>query len=289
MIALAGGCQWGGGPGPGPAGKVIDAGKPDAAPKKDGAVTKDSPMTADAPPDMAVIDTPQQSTAHLLLTELCVIPDGSEFIEVYNPTGHAVDLSKYYLSNHGSYFTLPLAAPALPLAHFIVKFPDNASIKDGEVITVATQGAVPYMTTYGAAPTYSITDGTMMNIVVNNTPRLTDGGASVILFEWDGVKGTVHDVDMMVVGVPSNTNVLVDKSGVTQNGATYAADANTIAAQPSAPGIGQSTKRVKREDNNETQAGVGNGITGHDETSENTAVTWDSSFSAPTPGVVPAL
>lgn len=35
-----------------------------------------------------------------------------------------------------------------------------------------------------------------------------------------------------------------------------------------------------------TQTG-GNGLTGHDETSENTGVTWDSAFTAPTPGVVP--
>jgi hypothetical protein len=28
---------------------------------------------------------------------------------------------------------------------------------------------------------------------------------------------------------------------------------------------------------------------GHDETSENTAVTWDSAFTAPTPGQAPAF
>jgi len=294
LVIALGACQWGGGPGPGPIGLVIDAGKPDAAPKKDASTMRDSAMgdgrivDARMIPD-AAIDSPVGSTAHLLLTELCVTPDGSEFIELYNPTAQAIDLSTYYLSNHGSYFTLPAGVPTLPLAHFIVKFPAGASIAPGGVITVATQGAAPFMTTYGAPPTYSITDGTMTAVMVNSTPRLTDGGALVVLFQWDGTSGLVKDVDIMISGIPSMTNVLVDKSGVTQKGMTYATDANTIAAQPSAPGIGQSTKRIKREDGQEVQTGAGNGLTGHDETSEHTEVTWDSSFSAPTPGSVPAL
>ena len=288
IIAALGACQWGGGSGPGPLGKVIDAGRPDAAPKKDAMVFKDARIDSAVLPD-AAIDASATSTAHLLLTELCTTPDGSEFIEVYNPTAAAIDLTHYYLSNHGSYYTTPLGPPTLPLAHFIVKFPDAATLAPGGVAVIATQGAAPFNAAYGANPTYSITDGTMTAVTVNSTPRLTDGGATVILFQWDGTSGLVKDVDIMIVGAPTSTNVLVDKSGVTQNGMTYAKDANTIAAQPSAPGIGQSTKRIKREDGNETQTGTGNGITGHDETSENTAVTWDSSFSAPTPGTVPAL
>jgi hypothetical protein len=268
---------------------VTDAGKPDAAPKRDASTMKDAPADATMMIDARPIDSPVTSTAHLLLTEICVTPDGAEFIEIYNPTAAAIDLSTYYVSNHGSYFKLPAGAPTLPLAHFIVKFPAGASIAAGGVITLATQGAAPYMTAYGAPPTYSITDGTVTQVMVNGTPRLTDGGALVVLFQWDGTAGLVKDVDIMISGAPSMTNVLVDKSGVMQMGATYANDANTIAAQPSAAGIGQSTKRIKREDGEETQTGGGNGITGHDETSEHTEVTWDSSFSAPTPGVVPSL
>ncbi len=289
VVLVLGACQWGGGPGPGPSGRVTDAGKPDAAPKKDAAIdARGGGSDAIMMPD-AAIDAPPTSTAHLLLSEVCVTPDGSEFIEIYNPTAVAIDLTHYYLSNHGSYYTLPLGAPTLPLAHFVVKFPDGASIAAGGVQTIATQGAMPFMAAYGAPPTYSITDGTMTAVTVNSTPRLTDGGASLILFAWDGTSGLVKDVDIMVVGIPSNTNVLVNKSGVTQMGMTYATDAMTIGPQPSAPGIGQSTKRIKREDGQETQTGGGNGLTGHDETSEHTEVTWDTAFGAPTPGTVPAL
>jgi hypothetical protein len=281
LVAFAGGaCEWGGGPGPSPSGHTADAKMIDAAVKKDAAIDS-------RPPD-ARIDAAPSPTGHLLLTEIAVTPDGAEFIEIFNPTTQPVDLTTYYLSNHGTYFKLPVAGQSIPMAHFIVQFPAGATIASGAVITVATQGAGPFNTFYGSMPTYSITDTTMINTVVNGTPRLTDGGALVVLFQWDGTSGLVKDVDMMIVGIPSLTNVLIDKSGTTQAGMTYATDANSIAAQPSAPGISQSTKRTLLEDNHETQTGAGNGITGHDETSEHTEITWDTSFSAPTPGVVPA-
>jgi hypothetical protein len=277
---VLGGCTWGGGPGPGPSGRLADSGVADM--KK-----ADSMMTADARPADAAIDTPPPPPAqHLLMTELALAPDGAELIEIYNPTTNTIDLKDYYLSNHGSYFKLPVAGQSIPYAHFIVRFPQTASIMAGQVIVVATQGAAPFMAFHGVMPTYSITDGTMTAVEVNGTPRLTDGGASVILFRWDGASGLVGDVDIMVAGAPSLTNTLINKSGVMQNGMTYATDANTIQPQAAAPGIDQSTKRIKREDGQE--ANGGNGIAGHDETSEHTEITWDTQFGAPTPGAVPA-
>lgn len=278
---LLAGCEWGGGAGPTPTSHTADARPADAARPKDAA------LGDAAGADAALIDSAIPSTDHLLLTEIGLAPDGAELIEIYNPLGNTVDLKDYYLSNHGSYFKLPVAGQSMPFAHFIVRFPNTASIKAGEVQTIATQGAAPFMMFHGVLPTYSITDGTMVSVEVNSTPRLTDSGATVILFHWDGTSGTVDDVDIMVAGTPTLTNVLVDKSGVTQNGATYKTDANTIPAQTSAPGIDQTTKRIKREAGNETTTG-GNGLTGHDETSEKTDATWDASFTAPTPGTVPA-
>lgn len=278
-LALGAGCQWGGGPGQ--IGKLL----PDAGPRPDSRPVDapgDAAMMVDAP-----LDAPPPPGGHLLLTELVLSPDGAEMIEILNPTSQAIDLTNYYLSNHGSYFKLPVAGQVLPFAHFIARFPPGSMIAPGAVLIVATQGAMPFNTFHGVMPTYSITDGTMINTDVNMTPRLTDGGATVILFNWDGTSGLVKDVDIMVAGTPSTTNQLIDKSGVMQLGQTYATDARTIPPQSSAPGIDQSTKRIASEAGQEMPGG--NGLTGHDETSERTDLTWDTSFGAATPGAVPAF
>jgi hypothetical protein len=291
LLVFVAACEFGGGRGPGALGHLIDAPTPDAKVKRD-APPIDAPMMKK---DAAIPDAPD-ATLHLLLTEVALSPDAGEFVEIYNPTGATVDLAHYYLSNYGDYWRYPVGGQAEPGSHWIVQFPTAATLADGGVVTIATSSAVMFNATYGIDPTYSIADGTMLPTALSavGQPRLTDTGAFVALFNWDGSAGIVHDVDIMVVGMPSATNTLdcggtCNKSGVTQVGMTYATDADTIAAQTATPTTGTSTKRILAETTHETQMGTGNGLTGHDETSEATNVTWDSTFTAPTPGVVPAL
>lgn len=255
----------------------------------------DAPAPPDAPPD-ALPDgrscpSPGASGPHLLLSEVTLSPAGSEFIEIVNPTGAAVDLSSYYLSDNGAYWKLPQSTPNLGAADFIAKFPAGATIAPNQVITVATGTAAAFATAYaGAMPTYSIADGTMPTVATNGTPTLTDAGEIVVLFQWDGTAPLVQDVDLVLAGTPIAANGLVSKSQMPQLGCAYAADANTIAVQATPPGAGKSTKRIALEGTAEAHAGTGNGITGDDETSEDTSMTWDTpaTFSAPTPGTVPA-
>lgn len=229
------------------------------------------------------------ATGHLLLTEICLTPAGSEFVEFTNPTPDPVDLSTYYLSDNGNYWKLPAGVPAVAVSDFIVQFKAGSMIAPGAVVTVAIGSAALFNTAFGKQPTYSIADGTVTKTTVNGTAALTDAGEIVSLFEWDGQAGLVSDVDMMIAGVPTGTNGLVTKSGMPLGASTYATDADTIAAQAATPGTGKSTKRTMLEDGNETQDGSGNGITGDDETSEDTSMTWDATFIAPTPGVVPTF
>lgn len=261
------------------------AGSPDAKPGTDAAVT---PM-----PDAS---TGGGGTSTLLLTEVVLAPSTGEFIEIANPSSAAVDLSTYYLSDNGNYFRLPAGLTTIDSTDFLAKFPAGASIAAHGVITVAIDTTANFMATYAIAPTFSLASGTMTNIVSNGVPSLTNAGELIVLFRWNGQSDLVKDVDLTLAGAPAVGNGLVDKSGIAIDGpdtgtttSVYAADSRTLPMQGSTPGAGKSTKRLVTEVGHETQSGGGNGITGDDETSEDTATTWDSTgFGNPTPGVVPA-
>jgi hypothetical protein len=230
------------------------------------------------------------SGSHLLLTEICLNPDAGAFIEVYNPTGKPVDLTNYYLGVTPTYYQLPLDSETIAAHQWIAQFPVASTITNGAVVTVAPESSFDFEHTYGVKPTYSINDLTMNPVIADNDPYMDFTGTSVVLFYWNGVTDLVQDVDIMIVGSPTTAWQLTDKSGVMQGSSTYATDTNTIAPQAVTPGANASTKRLLYETGNEIQNGTGNGLTGHDETSENTAVTWDSTaFTAPTPGTVPTL
>jgi len=240
--------------------------------------------------DAAAIDAPaSMHTDHLLLTEVALAPTGGEFIEIANPTTTTFQLDHYYLSDNGNYFTLPTGTTTIDSGDFIAQFPAGAALQPGKVITVTLGTSTAFQTAYGIKPTYSIADGTMLTVIKNGTISLTDAGEIVVLFEWDGTAPIVKDVDMLLAGVPTAANGLVSKSGLVQGSGQYAVDANTIPRQAAAPPSGKSTKRFLRETGHETQDGTGNGISGDDETSEDTSATWDSTFTAPTPGAVPAF
>lgn len=255
----------------------------------------DSP--ADAPPDAEepcpVIRPPGSP---LLLSEIVLAPDPGEMIEIVNTSADDVDLATYYLSDSGTYYRMPLDK-TVDNFDFIVKFPDGAHLAGHGVATVAIATAASFNTNYGMMPMYSVTDRTMVSIGMTGTPQLTNGGEPIILFQWDGQSDLVRDVDIMLAGVPSASNPLPSKSNVALDGpdadaqtSQYAVDLGSIRAQPSAPGSGVSTKRLLLEGRHEHHDGTGNGTAGDDETSEDTAATWDGTtkaFSAPTPGQVP--
>lgn len=238
---------------------------------------------------------------HLLLTEAVLTPTAGEFIEIYNPTGSTVDLTNYYLSDDEDYALYPGTfgagpAPSIGSSDFIAQFPSGAMMNAGQVLVIAFDGA-GFITENGFAADYEIkgTDaGTpdMLQSNVGSSAGLTNSGESANLFFWDGLSDLVTDVDMVNLGTPSSSNDIGDKTGVAVDGpdadttpSTYLPDAFTMPQQFSDPGFGFSTKREKLEGANEVNAG-GNGITGHDETTEDILVTWDTIYVAPDPGVV---
>ena len=272
----------------------IDAAGTDA-PAGDGGDDVDAPVgPVDAPTDGG---GPPSNAAPLILTEISLAPNGGELVELFNPTAATVTLRNYYLTDVPTYFRLPSAAQSVDASDFIVRFPAGATVGPGAVVTVAMDTAANFMTATGAAPTFSVAGGTIETVDNNGAATLTNGGEPVVLFFWDGASDRVTDVDIMIAGAPSAANALVNKSGVVvdgpdadTSGSAYATDAMTIAGQAAAPGSALSTKRLVLETGStEIQVGNGNGVMGQDETSEQTATTWDATaFTALTPGAVPA-
>src|SRR5262249_47777193 len=73
------------------------------------------PLDPDAAqrPDGQHVDAPVLAPAHPLLTEVALAPANGEFIEIVNPGNDEVDLSTYYLSDNGNYFSWPTGQTAL--------------------------------------------------------------------------------------------------------------------------------------------------------------------------------
>lgn len=271
----------------GPDAGVPDAGVPDAS-------IPDAAPAADAAPITG---------AHLLLTELVAAPSDQELIEIFNPTPGTVDLTDYYLSDDSDYALVPGLSgtgpePALDTSDFIVRFPSGASIAPGQVVTVALS-ADGFATAFGADPDFAVgtagatTAQLMISIDLGATAGITNSGEHVVLFSWDGASDLVADVDMAYVGAPTVANGIAAKTAVSVDGpdadatpTTYAADANTMPLPASDVATGLSTKRLRVEDGHETMAAGGNGITGDDETSEDISITWTTTYTAPTPGVI---
>lgn len=276
---------------------MVDGGGGPGTPDGGGNIDAELPPDAEPLPDAAPVGPVGD---HLLLTEVVLQPTAGELVEIFNPTDAAIALDDYYLADVGSYYLLPAGQQSVGTSDFVVRFPAGASLGARKVAVISIAPAADFTTSYGSGPDYSVgaSSGSavqMLAVDVGSSPTLTNAGESVVLFHWDGQSDLVQDVDLIEAGKPTGSNLLVDKSGVQVDGpdadttpTAYGTDAFTLTVQSHSPGSGVSTKRLLPESGHETMGGGGNGLTGDDETSEDVSATWDSSFSVPTPGSVPA-
>lgn len=241
---------------------------------------------------------------HLLISEFVVTPTDKEFIEIYNGTGADIDLTNYYLSDalyngDNDYINVVDGSYTAFGSDFLAKFPDGAMIADGEFLVVATDGA-GFLTEYGIEADFELrgTSDTVADMVppkegdIGASAGLSNGGESIILFYWDGASDLVQDVDYVIWGDKAE---YVDKTGVIKDGPDADTDASAymddtpeadqIAVSPDTPHeSGKSAARQMLEEMDEVMSG-GNGIGGHDETSEDLAAAFRDSD--PTPGESP--
>jgi Lamin Tail Domain len=245
---------------------------------------------------------------HLLISEVGLQPGAAEFIEIYNPTSAEVDLTDYYVADNSAYYKFT-SGPWNPTetagTDFLAQFPADDTIAAGGVLVIASQnssGNPTFEDEFGACPTYILNStAAALSCGGGSVPAMlipTNGGVGtadgarisndremIVLFRWDGSSATVQDVDYVTWGTQFDNNTRIDKSGETGYQADTSRD-NQKSVSPGIAGDGGAPLAIERCSSSETgeKSTGGNGITGHDETSEDLGTTWQSQ-ATPTPGV----
>ena len=219
---------------------------------------------------------------HVIFTEVVLTPSDGEYVEISNPTESAVDLTNYYLtdgtdiSSSKLYYNLPVEDNywSGSSTDFICRFPNGYTLAPGAAIKISLRDNSAYESVYGQTPDISLDDDMLSVSEESDTkgnpgaPKLHNSSETLILFYWDGSSDIVKDVDYLIWG---DNSFAIDKSGVDG----YLSDTPT-SSQSLMPVHATNEKLVrldKSSEGGETQAN-GNGITGHDETSEPLADTW---------------
>ncbi|MFO0755744.1 MAG: lamin tail domain-containing protein [Byssovorax sp.] len=220
---------------------------------------------------------------HLLISEIGVAPAGGEFVEITNPTADTIDLGKYYLSDNSAYYGIAAGQAWNPVTSnpgtdFLAQFPAGTTLAPGASIVIATDPTFEML--YGKCPDFILAaapltcaSGTAKAMVAPANGGIGDKKGAlisndremIVLFSWDGSSPTIEDVDYVTWGVMFEDATRVDKTGV----AGYASD-TARASQSSAPAptAGQSIERCGASPEPGEKTSGGNGLTGHDETSE---------------------
>ena len=252
----------------------------------------------------------QADTAnHLVISEFSVITRnpvstfGSPFIEVMNPTAEAIDLSRVYLTDgttgtSAAYYNIALrdvaaANPGGGGLDFHAKFPEGFTLPAGAAVVISLNGSTEFFSAFGRQPDFEMfEDAAAPDLVPEmepafpgaisggpfnanaDGPELSTTTESLVLYQWDGQSDDVQDLDYVFWG--SNESVRVNKTGITIGSHVYLDDTPVGEQDPAnstGPTFGQSLQRLSADEGSEVLTG-GNGLTGHDETSENLSGTW---------------
>ena len=230
---------------------------------------------------------------HLVFSRITMNPTEAEFVSIHNPTTDPVDLSNYYITDATSsnkYYYKITSATDYWSGHpldFIARFPNGYTIESNETLILGLHNHDMFNTYYGYNADLTLfedmRDAFDGEETISNPTDLDNDGISdffgsdildndsevLVLFYWDGSSDLVQDVDYFIWG---NTDRAIDKTGV----ANYLDD-TSIENQLPYYSHGQDSTYVRIANNMEgieIQSG-GNGITGHDETSENFPDSWN--------------
>ncbi len=244
-----------------------------------------------------------------LLSEIVVTPSGAKFIEILNRNDFNLELSIYYLSNVNDYWKFVNSATgdrgsAGSGSAFNARFPEGAVIPANSRQIIAIK-STDFESAYGTKPDYELlaSDTTIPDMrkpdangifgpsaeldQIPDTSDLVDTSSSLILYYWDQFSDLIDDCDIANWG-PTDT-VRVDKTGASIDGPDANADTSAFKADTAtgsqdvisetAHEEGNSYQREDNTEGAETKTG-GNGMFGHDETSEDLSNTWSSDKAA---------
>ena len=227
---------------------------------------------------------------HLVLSKVCIAPNKAQMVEIFNPTDSDINLNpegdgSYYLtdgaqpSQNKYYYNLPSNQDywSENNSDFFIEFPENTIISSQSSLTISLHDNIIYNDFYGENPDISLYDiagdGSFYNF---EAISILSSDESLMLFYWDGnAQSLVEDVDYLLWG--SNT-YSIDKTNISN----YLPDTsleNQVYLETSGEYY-----LYSRKSNTENGENInGNGITGHDETSEDFLSSWEIVLS---PGIV---
>ena len=262
---------------------------------------------------VGAVPPPSEDPDKLLLTEICTLGTDQEFVEIYNPNDHDVDMSDYYLTdaiyspNNQFYWRIAEGNPGPntvgggAFGDFEARFPAGYTIAAGDTIVITMPGSQAFTASYGFLPDLELFEDdpvadnvpdmvpvwgtpTSGSIVGDgSTPGLSNAAEIVILYNWHEGDDLVTDIDVFSWKDPSSTTTsfFFDKTGVTVGGSTYGPDTPVSGQHPFAAQLsfGLSYQRTDVTEGNQAQ-GAGNGVDGRDETSEDFNATFTDQLAA---------
>lgn len=253
--------------------------------------------------------------AHLLVTEVGYDPVDetgatAEFVEILNPGPAAVPLANVWLANDEEAYPLVVngvITTGITSGDFVYRFPDLV-LDPGRLVVVCHDsdaflaehfggGPLPFFTELPGQPLLiEITDDGIGDGVPAmgdwgsypaGTMSMANNGESVGLCEWDGASDRVRDHDwvcwLTLNHVPNKDVDFpfgIDGPDADFDGSFFLEDSGTAQPAPDAP-EGMSIHRITLAEPGEAGSG-GNGVAGHDETTEDWSASWQ--VAAPTPG-----
>ena len=224
----------------------------------------------------------------LLLTELNTTYSYT-FIEILNPNDSTQSLEHFYLSNSADYYLVVDGRGSGDQAgDFIVRFPADTEIATDERVIIVLGNTDDFESDWERQPDFVISPDEVDNQMVlpfedaiNPDPWETSS-TLLILFYWDGETDLVADSDYIRIGEEAphidKTGEEIDGPDEDEETTTYVEEISEQDITPAHPdGI------LIRVDNSESdEQEDGNGLEGHNETSEPWSETW-AATGVPTP------